>query len=86
MLRLQRRDFAHDGDGAALARHGLEVIPQVALHCIETVTTFRDGAIHGFTTNIACAQVTKVDELFLVLDVVIERGVGETQQRGDVLE
>src|SRR5690606_5687857 len=68
------------------ADHHLDVVTDVPLGLLETVRPLGDGPLQGLAPELRRPQVALVDELFLVADVVVERGVGEPEVIRDVLE
>jgi hypothetical protein len=66
--------------------HVLDVIAQVAPHRFQAIFPFADCSLHGFPAYIGRAHVAEVDEFLLVTDVVIECGIGQAEQVGNILE
>ena len=86
MLGFQGWNLAHDGDGSAFADHDLDVIAQVALYRIQSAPALIDCALQSLAPYVRGAYVTQVYEFLLVSYVVIQCGVGQPEDVGDVLQ
>ena len=68
--------------GPSFTHHDFDVIPDIEVCLFESRCPVPDSIVHRFAAEFGRAQIAVIDQFFLVLDVIVERSVGQAQVPG----